>query len=87
MWVHAFCCSNCQTIDLFYKHTSYNIVSTKVPETNTKENYIAVNFMLMVTSERNTVIQSRLNCFMSPYFLLQNKEGRAVFLTMRRNAV
>ena len=60
----------------------------KFPETNIKENYIVVNFMVMIKSESNTVkLRSRLNSYMSLYFLLQNNEGRALFLTLRSNAV
>jgi len=75
-----------QSINFLHKHTSCNIFSTKVSWN--KQNYIVVNFMVMVKSERNIVIlSSRFNSYMSPYFLLENNEGRAVFNTLRSNAV
>jgi hypothetical protein len=76
-----------QSINFLHRHTCCNI-APKFPETSIKENYIVVNFVVMVKSESNIVLlRNRLNSYMSLYFLLQRNEGRAVFLTLRSNSV
>ena len=76
-----------QFFDLLHKNTGCNSLHQSFLK-ETKENYIWGNFMIIVQSERSiAIVRIWLNSYMSPYFLLQNNEGKTMFLTLRNNAV